>query len=129
MNSNKNLYKIKVRHTKGNGNCYEDTIQDYVIADSEEEVLKHIDKEYANGWWLGELAPIDIPELETEEGEWLEFSTYKDYLMAAKGDWSNVELYEDPYYGNTLYAWELVKENIDIAEINALCTLKVAKEI
>jgi hypothetical protein len=125
--SKKNLYKIKLRHCSPKD--YADAIKIYVIAKNDEEVFNHINKNYVYHSWTEDEEYTHVPELETKEGKYLTFDTYKEYIMAAKGDWEDEKLYRDLYYGATLHAWDLVKENLSAVEVEVLKNTKVATEL
>lgn len=133
-----NLYKILARclAPKSSYN-FEDG---YVLAENESDLYdKLVDKTYWNEKSFDEILDylpkknqvkkfLNLDEYYefTEEDEKIILELWKQYVISTKGeigsDWAN---YEDLFYGDIHYGWELVKENLNEEEIKILTNLKI----
>ena len=99
MSKQNNLYKIKVKHCAPKD--YHNSTEAYFIAKSDEDVYQYINKNLASDSWEEankEIEDEDIPSLEIDD-KFVEFQTYKDYILSAKGDWEDrVGIREKNYY-------------------------------
>lgn len=110
-----NLYAIKFTHYSQKDN--ETGIVTYAIAENDEQVYEWIKSEprdehwmIFNSWWDNEDDEIEY------DGE-----SFKDYIIQVSGEMnSEYASYDDLYYGKTYYGWDLIKENIQDYQINAL---------
>ena len=107
-----NLYKIEFTHYAPKDSS--SGIKEYILANNDEEVFDYINKNYTwNGW----------TEREDEWGN--ECQTYKEFVLENKGDDEDESLFEDLYYGQTTYSWELIKENITEENAKILTELDI----
>lgn len=133
-----NLYKILARclAPKSSYN-FEDG---YVLAENESDLYdKLVDKTYWNEKSFDEILDylpkknqvkkfLNLDEYYefTKEDEKIILELWKQYVISTKGeigsDWAN---YEDLFYGDIHYGWELVKENLNEEEIKILTNLKI----
>lgn len=142
-----NLYRIKVKHLSRKDS--HTSIQGYIVAEDESELYdilcdgvaywneKLYETMYNNVNNFSKLAN-KIPSWFEENNEVVDFSNapkehlttleelWKEYVISTKGelnsDWAN---YDDLFYGQTHYGWELVKEGVDDSELDVLSRLDI----
>lgn len=120
-----NLYAIKFTHYSQKDN--ETGIVTYALAKNDEQVYEWIKSEPRDEHWT------TYNSWKYEEDDGVEYEIYddnynvigkesfKDYIIRVNGEMhSEHASYDDLYYGKTYYGWELVKENIQKYQINAL---------
>lgn len=127
-----NLYKIQVAHYAPKDS--HQSIEDYLLAETDEQVYKYIDENLNHGKWTDKTKSLD----EEEENEFeiyddkynvIGTETYKEKIIRLKGDIDDDEEdFSDAYYGITLYGWELVKENIQ-SDYSELIELGIIKQL
>lgn len=110
------LFEIKVTHYAPKGS--HTSTQEYVVANSDEEVFKYLAKGYA-----------DWEELLNEDEEDEDEKTYREEeywgILESKGDDREPE---DLYYGAEKYFWEEIKLK-DESVINLMIINNLAKKI
>ena len=123
-----NLYKIIIKHFSVKDS--EESIACLLLAKDDEQVYEWIKTEPKH---IGELSMLNSWKDIEEENEPVNIydddynvvgtETYKEWMIRIKGE-VNDEDFEnaDAYYGNTIYGWELVKENstndyVDLIEV------------
>lgn len=103
------LYTVLVRHVAPKDS--HDAIEALVIADDEVALRDRIDREFNYDRWAERDADGETWEVCGEEqcGELAE-ETVLERMLRLRGDFNdddNDSLYEDAYYGCTLYGWDL----------------------
>ena len=130
----KKLYKIIVLH--GAPKDTHTSIEGYVIAKDEEQVYDYINK-LNYGYWENvnktSLEDLGLDEEERSTCYYLNDDynnqiSFKEWLMAHKGDLDDEAGWEDAYYGVTKYGWEEM-EVIHQEDLEVLVDLKVAVDI
>lgn len=111
----KKIYKIIVLH--GAPKDSHTSIEEYIIAETDEEVFNYITNKYKNYDW--EEEPFENEEFET-------YAKMKKDILINKGDLEHESGWEDAYYGVTKYGWEEIGKITD-KEINTLKKLKILK--
>src|SRR5574344_1096654 len=106
-----NLYKIGFMHYSQKDN--EDGMKEYTIAKNDGEIFDYINKNYAYEAWT--------------DREDLDNQSYKDFVLEHKGDDEDENLFENLYYGQTTYSWELIKKDISNEDISKLVELNILK--
>jgi hypothetical protein len=112
------LFTIKFQHigpkdTKGG-------IEGYVLADTEQNVMKGIDKLYNCGLW-GDLLK------KTEDENLSHAKKYHEDILVYRGEIDHPDNdYGDAYYGITFYGWDEGKE-ISLQEAQLLVRLGIAQ--
>ena len=109
-----NLYKILMTHAAPKDSSY--AIQEYVIAESDEQVFKYLKKDTNYCYWN---------EQDDDNEDYSDGMTKMEYIFENKGDSTCEEKWQDLYYGSTMFDWELFKENIKQSEIDVLVKLKI----
>lgn len=118
-----NLYRIISSHYSPK-DSFTSTLC-FLLADNEEQIYNFIKncssifEEYVA--WCGAEDDLYWNE-ETNEDD----LTHKEWVVLNKGELDCDEFLEDLYYGQTLFGWELVKEDITESDQLVLTNLKVA---
>ena len=107
------LYKILELH--GAPKDYVTFTDEFVLAESEEQVFEYLNKERC---W----------EEYFEEGEYSSWEEMKEELMINKGDLDSEEGWEDAYYGITKKGWEEVGDATE-QQVNVLAELNMLRII
>ena len=116
-----NLYKIGFTHYSQKDN--ESGMKEYFLADNDEEVFNYINEKYTyNSWTDEDKEDMDIYD---DHFNFIEAVSYKDFILKNHGDDKDESLFDDLYYGQTTYYWELIKENISDEDINKLIELNI----
>lgn len=109
------MYKIVLRHLGPKSSS--EGIVTYLIASSDEQVLRYIDKEYIYNSWQERDDDTDV-----------EFS-YLKKLLKCRGEYFDEDCdSSDAYYGIKHYGWEKGVA-IDEEQCKILLKLKIAKDI
>lgn len=117
-----NLYRIKVLHAAPKDT--HKSIQSYLLAENDEQVLEWIDKTHRYGSWGDAIRDGDTKwDDDADEG-----IPVREYLLKHKGDLDDDEGYEDAYYGVTKMGWELVCNAADLKDIETLKTLNIIEQ-
>jgi len=99
------IYKIQVRHAGPKSS--HDSIELFLIADSEEEVYQWIDKEKNYGAWNEASEEGEMCEILDSDYNVIGEESYKDKMIRLGGDFNDEDAdYDDAYYGLTFYGWE-----------------------
>lgn len=128
----KNLYRILSSHYSPKDG--HDSIMGYIICENEEQVFDvmkdslKFDYKHSCIGWIGDLEEDDGYYIDDDLDRFIE-CTHKERILAEKGELRCDEYLEDLYYGQTLYGWELAKENLSESEIETLTSLKIAKTV
>lgn len=129
-NCMQNLYQINVKHLAPKDS--HESIECFIIAENEDQVFDYLAKEKAYWTESETFCENHIPDFdEDQELSEEEYSNeIKKFVISTKGeidaDWA---CYDDLYYGQTHWGWELKKENISIEEVNTLKNLGLITEI
>lgn len=85
----------------------------YLVAESEEEVFRWIDKKNY-GAWTEEYD--DEPNMRYADDDYEKEIPFREWIMQKRGDLEDEEGWEDAYYGVTKWGWEPVEASqCDIA--------------
>jgi len=120
-----NLYAIKFTHYSQKDN--ETGIITYAIAKNDEQVYEWIkseprDEDWSvyNSWKYNEEDGIEY-DLYDEKINYVGKISFKDYIISIGGEMhSEYANYDDLYYGKTYYGWDLINENIQDYQVDAL---------
>jgi hypothetical protein len=118
------MYKILLRHCAPK-DCVE-VVKQYVVADSELQVLNNINSEYQYGAWSDRNEEAEEFEIYDEDYNVIGTETYLERMLRLRGEFNDENAsYEDAYYGVTHYGWD---EGVEISEsdISVLLRLGIA---
>ena len=108
------LFKVTFMHYSQKDS--EEGIKGYVLAETEHEVMLHIDASYVYDSWKGS-EPIEVWD---EKLEKLIERPFLDKIMKERGEyWQDVS---DLYYGATQHGWE---EGVEISDADAEVLLRL----
>ncbi len=126
-----NLYKIIIQHFSPKDS--ETAIVTLLLAKNDEDVYEWIKLEpklgentLSNSWADTEADSIEENEtfdIYNENNDVIGNETFKEKFIRIKGELNDEDFENaDAYYGNTIYGWELVKENptTDFSEMKEL---------
>jgi hypothetical protein len=120
-----NLYKIIFSHTAPKDTEF--GLVEYLIADNENDVYEHIDKEFNYGCWNDKNNESGELEIYNDDYDVIGTETFKEKMIRIKGEINDDDYdFSDSYYGITLYGWEKVKDNINEDEIFVLTENNIA---
>jgi len=114
-----NVFRIKVLHS-GPKDSHE-SIQTYLLAENELQVLEWIDKTHRYGAWSDAIKDGDTKW----DGDTDKEIPVLQYLLENHGDLEDEEGYDDAYYGVTKMGWELVCDARQLQDIEALKALGI----
>ncbi len=100
-----NLYRILVRH--GGPKASHTAVETYLVAENEEQVVAWITRERQSGQWLEDEEGQE-PQTRMTDGPPFDEISFRDYVMAHRGDIDDDEGWDDAYYGVTKWGWEEV---------------------
>jgi len=108
------LFKVTFMHYSQKDSA--EGIKEYLLADTEHEVVEHIDVNHAWESW-SDRDPIDVWD---EKLEKLIERPFLDKILKERGDyWEEVS---DLYYGATQFGWE---EGVEISDTDAEVLLRL----
>ena len=115
------LYKIKVLH--GGPKSSHTSIETYLIANSDDQVMIWIDETYNNNCWKyceedGKMRCQDEPPYNA--------ITMRDYVLQNCGDLDDEDGWDDAYYGVKKWGWEEIKVLTGEEKV-VLLNLKIAE--
>ena len=116
-----NLYKIIFTHYAQKGS--KDGVEEFLLAENDTQVYDHICNSKYSDWEFKQEEEFDI---EDEDYNIIGKETFKERMIRLKGlmNDDDYEL-EDLYYGASLQAWEVVKENIDTEDFKESISIGV----
>ena len=104
------LYKIKVLH--GGPKDSHESIETYLIADNDEQVLDWIDINKTGGIWSSYEKYLGAEDFKYYLDD--KPVTMKEWVFANKGDIDDENGWDNAYYGIIKWGWELVADSYDI---------------
>lgn len=114
-----NLYKIIVLH--GGPKSRHTSIEGYLIADNDRQVMEYIDTNHRCEGWKNSDRMFEI-----EDGAEIAMT---EWVFRNKGDLDDEEGWEDAYYGVTKWGWDEIAATLSPSDIEVLERLCVAKKI
>jgi hypothetical protein len=122
------IYKIHVKHYAENDS--HESIEAFLLANSDEEVYKWID-EKQHGYLTNKTEEDGLIDIYDDEYKVTGQETYKEKMLRLGGEYFDEE-YEprDLYYGATIYGWEKIETagfNIDFDTLEKVGMLTVIK--
>ena len=128
-----NLYKILVQHTAPKEHFK--SMVEYVIACNDEDMYNYIDNEHNYNAWE-DRCEYEVDGSEERRRVYDDNYTcvgtipHKEYIISSRGEMFDEDYdYSDAFYGITLYGWELVQENINVATLQHVINMGVIKNI